>query len=122
MKIEEIKTYIKNNILYKNWEFVVGDKNGVPYVQIQFDAPDNFNPHVLSRQYCRKWQLSEFMTETEIVRTCFLAVKQAETHELEENFLFKGNAIFNSHIHVKHLNSLFSSEMTELFDYRTTKA
>ena len=103
MKLNELKNFIADNIRYKNWEFVVKEKNGVPYVQIQFNAPDNTNPSVVQTQYCRKWQLSEWMTPTEIVQTCWAAVQRAELHEAAENFKFKGRDIFNNHINVEAL-------------------
>jgi hypothetical protein len=97
MKFQEIKQFVAENIQYKNWEFHVKEKNNVTFLQIQFEATDNFSGK-LERQYCRKWQLSEWMTRTEIVRTAFLAVLQAERHESEEAFKYKGQAIFNSHL------------------------
>lgn len=105
MKYREVKHFVDNNIRYKDWEFHVKKKvtDGVEqdafYLQIQFMAPDNFTGKP-ERQFCRKWLLSEFMTATEIVRTAFLAVGQAERHEMEENFKYKGRDIYNSHIDV----------------------
>lgn len=105
MKYLEVKHFVDNNVRYKDWEFHVKKKvtNGVEqdafYLQIQFMAPDNFTGKP-ERQYCRKWLLSEHMTATEIVRTAFLAVVQAERHELEENFKYKGRDIYNSHLSV----------------------
>jgi hypothetical protein len=107
MQLQEIKDFFKENISYKNWELLIKEKNGVPYLQIQFVASDNFSGKE-ERQYCRKWQLSEWMTKTELVRTAFLAVVQAERHELEENFLYKGKAIFNSHLSADKLVELAS--------------
>jgi hypothetical protein len=105
MDINQMREFFEKNISYKNWELLIKEKNGVPYLQIQFVAPDNFFG-IEERQYCRKWQLSEWMTKTELVRTAFLAVVQAERHELEENFLYKGQAIFNSHISADKLAEL----------------
>lgn len=103
MNIDQIKTFIKANIQYKDWEFFVGEKNGVIYLQIKFDAPDHSRPEVVERQHCRKWQLSEWMTPTEIVQTCWAAVTRAELHEAAETFKFKGFDIFNTHINVEAL-------------------
>lgn len=105
MKFEQIKDFFAKNISYKNWEFLIKEKNGVPYLQIQFLGKDNFSGQE-ERQYCRKWQLSEWMTRTELVRTAFLAVIQAERHEIEEAFRYKGEAIFNSHISADKLAEL----------------
>jgi hypothetical protein len=103
MNKQEITEFVAKNIRYKDWEFFVNDKNGVIYLQIRFDAPDNFNPQKIERQHCRKWQLSEWMTPTEIVQTCWAAVTRAELHEAAETFKFKGFAIFDTHINVEAL-------------------
>jgi hypothetical protein len=116
MNIEEIKQFYADNISYKDWEFVIREKNGVPYLQIQFNAPDNFSGKH-ERQYCRKWMLSEFMTVTELVETAYKAVRMAEEHELRESFKYKGHAIFNSHIYVGHLLEILK-ENDSPFDYR----
>jgi hypothetical protein len=97
MTFEEMQKFFAENIHYKDWEFHIKEKNKVPFLQIQFMGKDNFSGKS-ERQYCRKWQLSEWMTTTELVRTAFAAVVQAEKHEAEETFLYKGQAVFNSHI------------------------
>jgi hypothetical protein len=48
----------------------------------------------------RKWLLSEHMTETEVVKTALVAVKQAIEHEVLELFTYQGLTIFNPHISV----------------------
>ena len=100
MTQEQIKSFIDTNIRYKGWEFFVGDKNGAMYLQVRFDAPDHSNIERIERQHCRKFQLSEWMTPTEIVHTCWLAVQRAEMHEAAELFTYKGCDIFNTHIAV----------------------
>jgi hypothetical protein len=106
MKQPELTKFIRQHISYKDWEFYVGDKNGAMYLQIRFDAPDNANPLEISRQHCRKWMLSEWMTPTEVVQTCWAAVERAEIHEASENFKYKGFDIFNTHIHVDALTDV----------------
>lgn len=112
MKIQEIKEFIAKNIQYKDWTFFVNEKGGVIYVQIQFEAPDNFNGGI-EVQHCRKWQLSEWMTPTEIVQTCWAAVKRAELHEAAEHFRFKGADIFNTHIDVEALAEVCTGKRYE---------
>lgn len=109
MQLEEIKNFFKNNISYKaGWDFLIKEKNGVPYLQIQFNGADNFTGKV-ERQYCRKWQLSEWMTPTELVETAWAAVQRAEMHEAKETFKFKGQAVYNSHLNVEKLVQLCQS-------------
>ena len=110
MTLQEIRDFVRINIRYKHdWEFHVKEKNGVMFLQIQFMAVDNTTEPAdvcdppLQRQYCRKWQLSEWMTPTEIVRTVYKAVIAAEIHEASELFKFKDAAIFNPHIDVERM-------------------
>lgn len=119
MTFEEVQKFIARNITYKpGWEFAIkrkktkGKEVDAFYLQIQFDAADNFSGKV-ERQYCRKWLLSEWMTPTEIVRTAWLAVQQAEKHEMEETFRLNGRDIFNSHIDVAGLCDLCDGNVYE---------
>lgn len=119
MKYEAIKKFVGENIRYKDWEFHVKRKGQTMYLQIQFQSIDNkfeyFNPDggdlgrgpfLKIRHYGRKWQLSNHMTKTEIVRTAHLAVIQAEIHESCELFKYKGIAIFNTHRDIDELAAL----------------
>lgn len=45
----------------------------------------------------RKWPLSEFMTDGEIINTIWKAVLTAAEHELREGFKFKGVTIYDPH-------------------------
>jgi hypothetical protein len=103
MNIDHIKTFIAENIKYKDWEFYVGvhpKDDEHCYVQLRFMAPDHIDPSKIEKQHCRKWQLSVWMTPTEIVQTCWAAVARAEMHEASELFLYKGADIFNTHVAV----------------------
>ncbi len=87
---------IVSQITYKDWIFYVNEKNGVPYLQIQF-----YDICSISKkkeiQKCRKWQLSYHMVRSEVVRTAYKALLAAVEHEAAENFKYKGARIFNPH-------------------------
>lgn len=51
----------------------------------------------------RKWRISQHMTKSEIVATCFKAVLSAEEHECREQFTYKGVAVYGPHIDVEKL-------------------
>lgn len=51
----------------------------------------------------RWWRLSEHMTDSEIVWTCWAAVQMAILHEAREKFTFKGVPIADSHVDVHKL-------------------
>jgi hypothetical protein len=90
---------IIGKVEYKNWTFhVVGDADRL-FLQVAFNGncsktglPNNWKG--------RKWDLSRYMTKSELVQTAFKAVLTAEEHEAREAFLYKGRPIFEPHFDV----------------------
>jgi len=109
MTYEEIKQFVAKNINYLDWEFFVNQQNDSIYLQIRFKAEDNYEPGKFEVQYCRKYQLSVWMTPTEIVQTAWAAVQRAVLHEASEQFKYKGQDIYNTHIRVDKLAQLRQS-------------
>ena len=99
MNYNEIKNFIQTNVQYKDWEFHVKNKGVAIFLQIQFMEKCAVSGKI-ERQYCRKWLLSENMTDTELVRTCWKAVQAAVEHEAAENFKFKDQPIYSPHHNV----------------------
>jgi len=111
---KEIEEII-NKITYKQgWEIRLIDKAPDTFlVQVRFMAPDTFNPSGPAElQACRKWFVSVYSTESEIIRTVYLAICQAEQHEIDETFKFNGARVFNPHIDLVKL----SEELTNIGD------
>jgi len=88
---------ILNEITFRDWKLYLGSSENRLYIQAQFIAPDSFTG-LKTLQKGRKWFLSEHMVRQEIVRTAFKAVEGAIIHELEEDFRFRGKAIYGPHI------------------------
>jgi hypothetical protein len=103
----DISLWIFVHVKYLDWNFVVrDDDNGRPYLQIQFMAPDSDylpSKESMAIQKCRKWFLSPYMTNTELVRTCYKAILAAVEHEVGEKFKYDGEAIFSPHTDIEHL-------------------
>lgn len=51
----------------------------------------------------RKWYLSPFMTDSEIVFTAYAAFEMAVKHEIMEGFKYDGNVLINPHIDFRKL-------------------
>ncbi len=51
----------------------------------------------------RKWYMSPFMTDGEILQTIFKAIMTFEEHEIRENFTYKGRRIFGPHQSIEDL-------------------
>ena len=84
---------------YKNWLFVVGtDGPSSVWLQVRFNAIDPTRDGVDGSWTSRKWRLSRYMTDAEIVQTALKAVLTAEEHEAREQFTYDGHAIFGPHL------------------------
>lgn len=84
-------------IRYKpNWYLIQGYDTR-QYLQWAFEGPCAVTG-VVERHSCRKWYLSEYMTDGEVVQTAFMAALAAEEHECREFFLFKNKRPFGPHI------------------------
>lgn len=98
---------------YPGFNFLVGEddagKYGVlPYLQIE--CPEGFDTTTGEPMSWRgrKWKLSFYMTDTELVNTVWAAVQRALLHEACELFKFREVAIFDRHINVHRLVELAS--------------
>lgn len=93
---------------FRDWRFCVEVRDSAPdvfYLVIEFDEPCNVTGKPAT-QRSRKWLLSPHMTRSEVVQTAWLAVKTAMEHEMREQFLFRGEAIFGPHFDVGALINL----------------
>jgi hypothetical protein len=100
---------IVGKVTYKNWEFRVHEKGDGFLVQVVWAAPDAVTG-VPSIQKARKWYVSSHACEGEVVRTCYKAIEAAEIHELQEQFKYCGQKIFDPHLHPEDLAILIAGE------------
>jgi len=105
MSFEEL-TKILAKISYKDWKFRVLKKGDGYLVQAFFNAPCTVNGGESTVQPTRKWYVSRWACESEVVRTVFKLVSAAELHEREENFKYMDAVIFDPHRDVKELAKL----------------
>ncbi len=90
---------IVHSINFMDRRLVVAAMGDGYYVQVQYVeiCIDSMKPEV---QKARKWYVSPFSTETEIVETCFKACRTSMEHVLKEHFLYKGHRIYSPHFNV----------------------
>lgn len=101
---------IVDRCTYPGFKFEVHQKDFTTYLQIVGAGPDNVTGEPITWNG-RKWLLSHYMTDTEIVQTCWAAVQRALLHEASEVFRFDDAAIFDRHLSVHRL-----VEMTGMSD------
>ena len=80
------------------------------YVQVCYEAPCT-NTGEVQEWKGRKYYLSDFMTEDEVVKTCYVAFEQAVKHEVMEGFKFDGIILFNPHVSFRELLKVSHKEV-----------
>lgn len=104
-EIVELVSHISFNVLNTTFRFCVKTDQvhgGRNYIQLHFTSPCTIDGHI-EEWGSRKYYLSEYMTEDEIVKTCFMAAKQCVEHEVMEGFKFDNKIVFNPHINFRSL-------------------
>lgn len=86
-------------------------KNGRIYLQISYMAPCTKTGEI-QEWFGRKWYLSEYMTDDEIIKTGFAACKAAVGHEILEGYKVNGIILFNPHVNYEALLSISHHEIT----------
>jgi hypothetical protein len=95
--LETIKSIV-SNVSFNDWTFRVDtNADDSPYLQVLFIDKDRITG-AEEIQRCRKWQLSYYMVNSEVVRTAFKAVEAAMLHEVQEAFKYKGARVYNPHV------------------------
>ena len=77
---------------------VLRDERGLVFLQhVQFVVDCNDPEAGETEQRGRKFYISTYMTDEEVVRTCLLSIKVFEHHEAHEWFRYKGDRYLNPH-------------------------
>lgn len=76
--------------------------NGRWYIQIEYPAPCT-KTGLVEMWKGRKWYLSEYMTNDEIVKTTYCAFESCVKHEVMEGFKVDGKILFNPHVNFEEL-------------------
>jgi len=84
------------NVRFRDWQFRVGPMEDGCFLQVRFDDLDTDTGKPISTGG-RKFYISPFATDEEVVKTAWLAVEIACRHEAMERFTYKGVAIFHPH-------------------------
>jgi len=102
MQVRKILEDINNiiaDIKYKDWEFCIDSIADAFELKVYFGSPC-IKTSKVEKQSGRKWLISAYSTNSEIVLTVLKAILTAEEHEVRENFKYKNVNIFHPHIDV----------------------
>lgn len=108
MLSEEKINRVLEDTAFLDWSWRwISLKNGW-LIQAQFYAADTDGNMQL--QSGRKWYVSPYSTESELVQTMLKAVLTATEHEVREKFMYRGKAIFGPHFDVNCLAIMLPME------------
>lgn len=92
------------NIIHKidmpGYRFALDDRF---LFQVVYDEPDVDGPpgSLPVEQRGRKWYISPYSTETEIVRTVYKALLTSMEHQLGEHFKYRGERVYSPHLSIE---------------------
>lgn len=91
---------IIQQISFMDRVFVLLKKGDGFLFQISYMEQDVERKGAATLQKARKWYISPYSTETEIVETVFKACRTSMDHVVKEHFLYAGHRIYSPHIDV----------------------
>lgn len=100
---EEVKDIV-NQIAFKDrlFRLIEKKKDDVFLLQMQYIEAD-VKTGKLTKQNTRKWHITPWMTESEIVQTCLKCVLTSQEHIGREHFKYKGYKLYGPHMDVQDL-------------------
>ena len=113
-RVKLLVSPIKANCLEKDIFFRVEhdckNESGRIFIQCIYTTPCTVTGE-LKEWHGRKWYLSDYMTEDEIIKTCYAAYKATVEHEIMEGFTYNGLRLFNPHVSYEALLSISGQEV-----------
>lgn len=97
--VEQIREIVEQ-VSFKDRTFLVAPLGHGAYLQVQYWEKD-IDTGIVALQKSRKWYISKFATETEIVETAFAAVMRSMAHVVKEHFTYQGRRVYSPHFDVE---------------------
>ncbi len=99
LTIHQVKDIV-NKILFMDRSFRVEPMGEGCFLQVQYMEQD-IETGKMELQLARKWYISFFSTETEIVETAFKACRVSMDHVLKEHFTYMGRRVYSPHFDIQ---------------------
>jgi hypothetical protein len=97
-RVGDVITHVR----YPEYTFLIGPVHGGVALRASYKERDVLSGK-MSEQLTRKWLLSPYMTNSEIVQTAFKCILTSMEHRAREHFQYKGQRIFGPHFDVEDL-------------------
>lgn len=90
-----------SDVKFMDRKFLVMEKGDGFLIQMSYMEEDVDNPGSgPTEQKTRKWYASPYMTETELVETCWAMVCRSQMHIAGEHFTYKGRRVYSPHFDI----------------------
>jgi len=109
--IDEIKAIVAN-MSYLDWDLRIRMDDTRAYLQVFGHGPDPKQGMKDAKWSGRKFFITPHMCKNEIIRTGLLAIERAVAHEMYENILYKGHAIFTPHMDYEEIVDIMEDHNT----------
>lgn len=93
---------IVGRVVFKDRWFVVMAKGDGFLLQMRYKEEDVVTG-ILAEQHTRKWYISRYATESEIVQTALKCVLTSQEHIGREGFFYRGVKVYGPHLNVNDL-------------------
>ena len=105
-------TALLDRVKFRGWKFAIEAEGDGLYLVTSFYAQCAATGEAL-QQRSRKWRLSQYMTDGEVVQTALLSVLTANEHEVREAFSWDGLQVFGPHFDLQALAQLCRAGATQ---------
>jgi hypothetical protein len=93
---------VLDGVSFQDRKFLLLEKEDGFLVQMSYMEPDVEKPGSEPvEQKTRKWYISPFMSESEIVETCWAMVCRSQLHIASEYFTYRGRRVYSQHFDVQ---------------------
>lgn len=98
--LEDVRRIV-GAVAFMDRKFRVMERAGGFLLQLEYYEEDVDHPERGPQlQRARKWYVSPFSTETEIVETAFKACRVSMDHVLKEHFTYRGRRVYSPHFKI----------------------
>ena len=93
-----------NQVEFQDRKFILLEKmeGDLFLIQMSYMEPDVEKPGSEPvEQKTRKWHVSPYSTESEVIETCWAMVCRSQLHVASEHFKYKGRRVYSQHFDVQ---------------------
>lgn len=96
---EHIQTAL-DEVSFMDRKFLLLEKGDGFLIQMSYMEANVENPVSIEEQKTRKWYVSPYSTETEIIETCWAMVCRSQMHIAAEHFHYRGRRVYSPHFDI----------------------